>query len=222
MRYGIAVTALIAGVLAGCQMPAERGTDDVNVGEDCIETRCVTAYHRDAAPYWTTQNQRFCPSSASLEVWGTEPESAYRVVYTKGQFSKSGLDGAAAKALPAEFFNAPLAELTYYSFTAGAGVQLAGMNAVEPAHIEGQRYEAFEVTGEAGHTVTLYRNAETGLHEWARVADGKGLDWMAHSFNPRYHPRLARMVPRKIDVFDVRQGIAAKKLLVEFGYIDVK
>lgn len=222
MRYGIAVTALIAGVLAGCQMPAERGKDDVNVGEDCIETRCVTVYHRDAAPYWTTQNQRFCPSSASLEVWGTEPESAYRVVYTQGQFSKSGLDGAAMKTLPAEFFNAPLAELTYYSFTAGAGVEPAGMKAVEPTRIEGQRYEAFEITGGAGRTVTLYKNAQSGRYERVRVADGKGLDWMAHSYNPRYHPRLVYMVPRKIDVFDVRQGIAAKKLLVEFDYIDVK
>lgn len=222
MRYGmIAVTALIAGVLAGCQMPAERGTDDVKVGKDCIETRCVAAYHRDEVPYWTDQRQRFCPSLGRLEVWGAEPEGAYHGAYTKGQFSSTGLGRAAMKALPAEFFNAPLAALLYYSFTAGAGFEPAGMGAIEPVRIEGQRYEAIEVKGAAGRTVTVYKNTETGQFEWVRVADGKGLDWMARSYNPRFHPRLARMVPRKIDIFDVQQGIPAKKLMIEFDYIDV-
>ena len=224
MRYGmLAATAWVAAVLAGCQMPAKRGTDDLEVlRKDCIETRCVVAYYTGTTPYWTESRQRFCPSSLLFEAWGAEPEGVYQAAYSRGQFSASGLDRPAIKALPAGLMNAPLAELTYYSFTAGAGFEPERMTAADTARIEGQRYEAFEVKGGAGRTVTLYRNPDGGHYELVRVADGKGLDWLARSYNPRYSSRFNRAIPRKIDIFDIQQGIASKKLLIQFDYIDVQ
>lgn len=224
MRYAIPAAIMVtAAMIAGCGHVADPGTDSVEVlRQDCIETRSVVAYHRDTAPYWTDQRQRFCPSGGQLEVWGTEPEGAYHCTYSKGQFSKTGLDGSGMNALPAGLMNGPLAELVYYGFTAGAGFEPGGMKSAEPVRIEGQRYEAFEIRGGSGRTVTVYKNAVSEQLELVRVTDVKGLDWLARSFNPRYNERFQRMIPRRIDVFDVRDGIAAKTLLIEFEFIDVQ
>jgi hypothetical protein len=221
----IAAAVMAAAGLAGCGASAERGVEETTVRqEDCIETRCVAAYHKGGTPYWTDQRHRFCPSSVLFEAWGTEPEGAWRGSFNKGQFSKTGLDGAFEKSLPAGLMNAALAELVYYSFTAGAMFMPPGVTATESVPIEGQRYEAFQVgtSGGPGRTLTLYKNADTGLVELVRITGTKGVDWLARSYNPRYNDRFKRMIARKIDVFDVRQGISAKQLLVQFDYIDVK
>jgi hypothetical protein len=225
MRKAMFTAVMIASIsLAGCGHTAEYGTDEIVVQRSgCIDTRCVAAYQQGKAPYWTVQQQHFCPQSVLFEAWGTEPEGAYRCTYTKGQFSAAGLDGAAMKSLPAGLMNAPLAELVYYSFTSGAGFEPAEMSVKESARIEGQQYEAFQISsGSAGRTIMLYKNAVSGNIELVRVADGEALDWMARSYNPRYHDRFKRMIPRRIDVFDIWQGIASKKLLIQFDYIDVQ
>jgi len=225
MRIGIIATVAAAVSLAGCGQSVQRPSDAATPSRpgDCIETRCVAAYQQENAPYWTDQHQRFCPSSVLLEAWGTEPEGAYSVAFRNGQFSKTGLNGASMKALPAGLMNAALAELVYYSFTAGAGFEPTKMTAIDPARIEGQRYEAFELANAgADRTVTLYKNADTGLIELVQIAEAKGCRWMARSYNPRYQDRLQRMIPRKIDIFDIQQGLSAKKLLIQFDYIEVQ
>lgn len=224
MRDKIIAAVLMAALgVAGCGQVARHEADDAAVDRrDCIDTRCVVSYQQGPSPYWTDQRQRFCPSSVFFEAWGTEPEGAYRATLSRGQFSASGLDGAMMQALPGGLMRAPLAEAVYYGFTAGAGFVPTGMAPLEPVRIEGQRYEAFGVNGGSGRVVTLYKNAVTGQIELVRVADGGGLDWMARSYNPRYNERFGRMIPRKMDVFDIRQGIASKKLLVQFDYVDVR
>lgn len=225
MRIGMIAAAVMAAGLAGCGPSAERSVEETTVRQDdCIETRCVAAYHKDGTPYWTDQRHRFCPSSALFEAWGAEPEGAWRGSFTNGHFSSAGLDGAFETSLPAGLMNAALSELVYYSFTAGAGFTPDAMTATESIPIEGQRYEAFQVgtSGGAGRTLTLYKNADTGLIELVRITEAKGVDWLARSYNPRYNDRFTRLIARKIDVFDVRQGISAKQLLIQFDYIDVK
>jgi hypothetical protein len=220
----IAAAVIAAAGLAGCGASAERSVEETTVRrDDCIETRCVAAYHKGGAPYWTDQRHRFCPSSVLFEAWGTEPEGAWRGSFNKGQFSKTGLDGAFEKSLPAGLMNAALAELVYYSFTAGAGFTPAEVTATESVRIEGQRYEAFE-KGQSGkgRTLTLYKNADTGLIEVVRISESRGGEWLARAYNPRYNDRFKRNICRTIDVFDVRQGISAKQLLIQFDYIDVK
>lgn len=224
MRVGM-IAAVAAISLAGCGRSVERQPDAaaLSVRGDCIETRSVVAYQQENSPYWTDQQQRFCPSSVLLEAWGTEPEGAYNAAFNNGQFSKTGLEGAYMKALPAGLMNAALAELVYYSFTTGAGFEPAGLTAMAPARIEGQRYDVFQVAKPgAGRRVTLYKNADTGLFELVQLTEEKGCNWMARSYNPRYQDRLQKMVPRKIDIFDIQQGISAKKMLIQFDYIDVR
>lgn len=229
MRYTIIMAVLAAALgAAGCERAIQRedAVETVAVQlENCIETRCVVVYQRadDNTAYWTDQYQRFCPSFDLFEAWGTEPEKAYHGTFSMGQFTATGLDGAFMKSLPAGLMNATLAELVYYGFTAGAGFEPAAMTAEGPVRIEGQRYEAITVDKEGTKCkVTLYRNADTGVIELARVTAGGGVDWLARSYNRRYHDRFERMIPRGIDVFDIQQGIAAKKLLIQFDYIDVK
>lgn len=220
------MTAVVAVVgLAGCghsmQQPSEAAAQPTR--NDCIETRCVVAYQKDNSPYWTDQQQWFCPSSVVLDIQGTEPEGAYSAAFRRGKFSSTGIKGDYMKALPAGLMNAALAELLYYSFTAGAGFEPAAMTPIETTSIQGQRYEAFKLGNVgAGRTVTLYKNAATGLLELVQITEHNGPTWMARSYNPRYHDRLKRMIPRKIDIFDIQQGIASKKLLIQFDYIDVR
>ena len=227
MRIGMIAAAVMAVAgLAGCGRSAEHGAEEATaIRGDCIETRCVVAYQQDKSPYWTDQRQRFCPSMVMFEAWGTEPEGTWRSTFNKDQFSKTGLDGAFIKSLPAGLMNAALAELVYYSFTAGAGFTPAGMTAIESVRIEGQRYDAFQIgksSSRAGRTLILYKNADTGLIELVRITEAKGVDWLARSYNPRYNDRFKRMISRKLDIFDIRQGVSAKQLLIQFEYSDVQ
>jgi len=223
MRYDM-VVATAAMMMAGCATVNRQQSDETAVQrQDCIETRCVVTYHLNDSPYWTDQRQRFCPASVVMDAWGTEPEGTWRCTYNKGQFSSSGLNRTYMKSLPAGLMNAMLAELLYMSFTAGGGFEPAGLTPGESVGIEGRRYESFRLgrVG-AGHTLTVYQNVATGRMELLRLTDGKDIDWLAQSYNLRFNARLNRMMPRKIDIFDMRQGIAAKKLLIEFDYIDVQ
>ena len=224
MRRGIVAAMLIAAVgLVGCRQPekqdVEAAIDDLS---DCIETRCVAAYYKEDVPYWTDQQQRFCPTAGLFEAWGTEPEGKWNALFQDGKLSVSGLKGTAAQALPAGLMNTILAESLFYGFTAGGGFEPAALTAPQVVSLEGRRYEAFEVSGTAGRTVTLYKNIATGYFEFVRVTEAGGADWMAQSYNLRYHDRFKRAIPRKIDVFDVQRGIAAKKLMIQVEYIDVR
>ena len=225
MRYGLIAGVLIAVSLAGCGRSGERQADatERTCPEGIIKTHCVVSYQQGNTPYWTDQQQVFCPSSVLFKAWGTEPEGTWQCTLDPEQYITSGLGGAYMKTLPAGLMNAVLAELLYYSFTAGAGFEPSGMTTGEPVRIEGQRYEVFQnQKTESGKTFTLYKNADTGQFELVKVSDAQGVSWMARSYNPRYNDRFKRMIPRKIDIFDIQQGISAKKLLIQFDYIDVQ
>lgn len=223
MRYGIVVT-VAALLLAGCGA-LER--PDANAEkpdcQHCIKTRSIVTYHENDSSYWTEQQQRFCPATVVFAASGSEPEGAWRGTLSEGRFATSGLDGSFMQSLPFGLMDAVLAEMLYYSFTAGANFEPEAVTPLEPASIEGRRYASFRVDRQdAGHTVTLYRDVATGRIELVRLAAGDGRIWQAQSYNLRYNPRFERMMPRKVDIFDIRRGIAAKKLLVEFDYIDVQ
>jgi len=225
MRYGMITGVLIAVSLAGCGRSSERQGDvaEQTCPEGVIKTHCVVSYQQGNTPYWTDQQQVFCPSSVLFKAWGTEPEGTWQCTLDQEQYTTSGLGGAYMKTLPAGLMNAALAELLYYSFTAGAGFEPSGMTPGEPVRIEGQRYEAFKIPEtESGKTLTYYKNADTGQIELVQVSEVKGVIWLARSYNPRYNDRFKRMIPRKIDIFDTQQGISAKKLLIQFDYIDVQ
>lgn len=221
MRYGIMVAAAV--LIAGCStVKPEQSEQTAFKRENCIETRCVVTYHQ-AAPYWTEQHQRFCPQSQFMEAWGTEPEGTWCCTYENGQYSKSGLARPFMKSLPAGLMNAELAALLYTSFTLGSGFEPLSMTPGPVVGIEGRQYESFQLAARVDSpTITAYRNRVSGRIELVRLTDGKEIDWLAQSYNLRFHARLNRMIPRKIDIFDIRDGIPSKKLLIEFDYIDIQ
>lgn len=221
MRHLVAALG-VAILLSGCQTTATNDAAEPVVAKgDCIETRSVTAYYGQGVPYWTDQQLLFCPAAVRLDIAGTEPEAVYQARYTKGQFSVVGLNAARIRELPAGLMNAPLAELVYYSFTAGAGIEPSNLGSPQNEKLMGQRYEVFVVGKTGKRKVSLYKNLASGQFELVRVV-GEGADWMAAAYNPRYHERLKRMVPRKIDVFDVAAGVAAKQLVVQYEFVNIQ
>lgn len=225
MRYGMIAAIVVMVGLVGCERTGQISSDASRRTclEGFIKTRCVVSYQQGDTPYWTDQQQHFCPTVVVFEAWGTEPEGTWRTIFEKGTFTAKGLEGVYTKSLPAGLMSALLAELVYYSFTAGAGFEPTGMIPSEPVRIEGQRYEVFQAPKSvSGKSLTLFKNADTGFMELAQISDSKGIQWMARSYNARYNERFKRMIPRMIDIFDIQQGISAKKLLIQFDYIDVQ
>ena len=222
MRY-VMIAAAAAILMTGCgnavRTDAESKKQDC---ESCIKTLSVVTYHLNDSTYWTEQHQRFCPAAVVFDAWGTEPEGSWHGTFDKSDFSAVGIKGAFMKSLPGGLMDAVLAELIYYSFTAGAGFKPT-TRAPEPISLQGRRYESLQVDKiNSRHAITLYRDLTTGRIDWVRITTAEQQEWMAQSYNFRYNARLDRMIPRKIDVFDVHRGIAAKKRLVEFDYIEVQ
>ena len=67
--------------------------------------------------------------------------------------------------------------------------------------------------------VTLLKNRETNRIELVQLQDAASETlWLVQSYNLRYSKELDTLVPMKIDVFDIRDGIASKKLIIQFDY----
>ncbi len=221
MKHLIAALGL-AVLLSGCQTTAKNDNAEPVVAKgDCIDAHAVAAYFGPSAPYWTDQRLVFCPAAVRLETTGAEPEGDWKASYGRGQFSASGLNAERIRALPAGLMNATLAELVYYSFTAGGGFVPAAMGTAQEQRLMGKRYAVYVVGKTGKRTVLLYKNLADNQFEWVRITDNGG-DWMAAAYNPRYSERFQRMLPRKIDVFDVAGGVAAKQLIVQYEFVDVQ
>lgn len=221
MKHLIAALG-VAALLGGCQTTVKNNpTEPVVAKGDCIETRTVTAYYRQNVPYWTDQRLVFCPAAVRLDLSGNEPEGPWQARYAKGQFSATGLNAERIRTLPAGLMNAVLAELVYYSFTAGGGFVPAALGDAQEQRLMGKRYAVYVVSKTGKRTVSLYKNLVSDQFELVRVADNGG-DWMALSYNPRYSERVRRTLPRKIDVFDIAGGVAAKQLMVQYEFVDVQ
>jgi len=221
MKRLIALVVLTA-FLSGCQTTVKNDDAEPVVAKgDCIQTRTVTAYYSQNAPYWTDQRLVFCPAAVRLDAEGTEPEGGWQARYSRGQFSASGLTAPRIRALPAGLMDATLAELVYYSFTAGGGFVPAAMGDAQEQRLMGKRYAVYVVAKTGKRTVSLYKNLATEQYELVRIADNDR-DWMAVSYNPRYSERFRRTLPRKIDVFDVSGGVAAKQLVVQYEFVEVQ
>ena len=50
----------------------------------------------------------------------------------------------------------------------------------------------------------------------------EGLVWLINNYNLRYSKELSERLPRMIDVFDIRNGVASKELMIRFDYKDIR
>lgn len=192
---------------------------------DALQTECVASYYKvNSSAYMTQQQHRFSPSTGRLRVTADEPTGRYEYVLQQGLFSAVRPDGGPVSDLPESFFNRALATAVFYSMCAGGSLlDTAQMTPGQPVKVLGQWYVPLTPAWPKNQlSVTLLQNQISSRIEWVKVSDSeKHLEWMALNYNLRYHTDLARKLPRTIDVFDIRDGIASKKSIVRFEYKDI-
>ena len=126
----------------------------------------------------------------------------------------------------------------FYSFTAGAGLlDFAQLETQEITKIEGQWYEPTQMQ-KGNIELKLLKNKSTNRIDLVEITkqdseftpkDGAEYDreyyqisiepmWLIRSYNYRYSKELDRLVPMRIDIFDIRNGLASKQLIIQIDY----
>lgn len=228
MKRTIQLFLLVCAVglvlFAGCA-GTQTAAPSAPASKDVIQAECVASYYKiNASPYITQQQHRFSPSAGRLRVTADEPTGPYESVLQKDLFTVvRGSTGGSAD-LPESFFNRALATSVFYSMCAGGGLlDTSAMTRGEPLKVLGQWYTPLTPSWPTNQlTVTLFENQNSSRIEWVSVSDAeKDLEWMALNYNLRYNSDLARRIPRTVEVYDVRNGIASKKSIVRFEYKDI-
>ena len=219
-----AVLLLTLSVLiGGCgqvsqqQQPAqEMSGQKASIIADCV----VNYFQKDSAPYITQQQHRFSPEAGYLQIVATEPSGPYQFALNKDSFSSSRQLTPFLSGLSASFVNQQLATALFYSFTAGADLlEAGGFETAEPIKIEGQWYEPMQAANNTEIQITVLRNKGTNQADLVKLQDTEHeIQWLIKSYNLRYSKELDTLVPMKIDLFDIRNGLASKQLIIQIDY----
>jgi len=221
-------TLLIASIvvmmfsLAGCGESQQVTPVDEPVSpQAAITANCVAQYYKtNAADYITSQQHGFNPAKGFFQASSTEPTGTVECSMLKGEFDTSSPEQASLSDLPGAFWDRNLAIGVFYSFCAGG--ELLDTDSMLPAgdvKMEGRWYTSLKPQWPGGLELTLLRSMDTKRIEWVRLEDTQeGLVWLFNSYNLLYSEELGRKLPRTIDVFDIRNGVAAKELMIRFNY----
>jgi len=154
-----------------------------------------------------------------------EPAGQLQFTLNKNQYSEIKPKTAVLSDSPVSFCNAQLAAALFYSFCAGGDLlDTASLSSGEPIKLEGQWYQPLQTNWTNPPVViTLLRSLDTNRIELVGLDDADiGLSWLLRSYNLRYNKDLDKRIPRTIDVFDTRSGIASKQLMIQFDYKTVQ
>ncbi|HOQ04044.1 MAG TPA: hypothetical protein PKY88_02370 [Anaerohalosphaeraceae bacterium] len=219
------LSLLLGLALTGCELsnrngPASEGKNTLPC-EDLLKAHAVTAFYLPAGKtYYTEQEHHFCPSLQILEISAQEPEGTVQWKWEKGAFSCSAGD---PKTWRGEWRPESLLAL-FSGFLYGSGLLSVSPEPEQtPVNLEGQVYTAIPfLTDSDGLEATLFKNQKTGIIERVRVhnkKDNKTL--MAILYNWRLLGKREILIPRKIDIFDITNGISSKILLIQIEYKEI-
>ena len=236
------LTALLSALLllGGCgqvlqqqQPPQEMPVQTASVIADCV----VNYFQKDNAPYITQQQHGFNPETGYLQIVAKEPTGQYKFTLNKGNFNSTKQLTPFLSGLSASFVNQSLATALFYSFTAGAGLlNTAGFETQEAVKIEGQWYQPSLPPRQSGNAmISLLKNLDTNRFELVELSQTQMKDsspelevitdtvtiqkkWLLRNYNYRYSKELDTLVPMKIDIFDIRNGLASKQLIIQIDY----
>lgn len=211
----------------GCSQQSERISQDTSeIERAAIITDCIARYYKaDGAAYITRQQHSFNPAAGYFQMKALEPSGQLQFTLNNNQYIEIQPKTAALSDIPVSFCNANLAAALFYSFCAGGDLlDTASLSAGQPVKLEGQWYQPLKTNWSGSSAViTLLRSADTNRIELVELEDSaKGLSWLLRSYNLRYNKELDKRVPRTVDVFDTRSGIASKQLMIQFDYKDVQ
>ena len=221
----IALSVAAVLFLTGCSQSQQAIQDESVDGVATITADCIVHYYKsNASAYITRQQHGYNPSAGFFQAVSTEPGGTVQCSLLKENYESTGLEQPRLSDLPNSFGTKNLAMAVFYSFCAGGGLLDTGsMAAAENIKIEGRWYTPLTPQWPSDVKLTLLRSLETKRIEKVLLEDEQeGLSWWIDNYNLRYSKEISRRLPRMIDVFDIRNGIASKELMIRFDYKDIK
>ena len=190
------------------------------IAADCI----VQYYKTNNSAYITQQKHWYNPSAGFLKVISEEPGGDIQFTLLDGKYTSSDQKKHQLSDLPNSFGSKNLAVGLFYSFCAGSGLlKTDGMTSSDNIKIEGQWYKAWKLVQPSGIDLTLLQSLDTKRIELVQLEDDRtGLLWLLRSYNFIYKKDLSDLCPEAIDVFDIRNGIASKELMIRFDYKNIQ
>jgi len=219
-------STVVAGLLfAGCSQSRQETQDEPVSVRAAIATDCIVHYYKtNGSPYITWQRHGYNPSAGFFQAISTEPVGVAQCSLLKDDYDSSAPKQASLSDLPGSFWSKNLAVSVFYGFCAGGGLlETESMVSAENIKIESQWYKPLKPEWPSGVELTLLQSLETKRVELVLLEDTQeGLVWLVKSYNLRYSKELSGRFPRTIDVFDIRNGIGSKELMLRFDYKDIQ
>jgi hypothetical protein len=225
MSLLIASIVAVGLSLAGCSQSQQETQGEPMAVTATITTDCVVHYYKsNASDYMTQQQHGYGPSAGFFQAISIEPSGTIQCSLLKDDYDSSDLKQQTLSDLPATFWSKNLAVAVFYSFCAGGGLlETESMIPGENVKIEGQWYTPLKPQWPSGITLTLLQSLDTKRIEMVQLEDEQeGLAWLVNNYNLRYSKELSERLPRMIDVFDIRNGVASKELMIRFDYKDIR
>ncbi|MEN8128294.1 MAG: hypothetical protein ABFR90_10905 [Planctomycetota bacterium] len=223
----VVLLAVLNILLIGCGHDAQQDTQQETARSvsPTIETNCIVHYYKtNASDYITWQQHGYNPEAGFFTAVSTEPIGTVQCSLQEDDYDSSGQKEESLSDFPGSFWSKDLATILFYSFCAGADLlETESMAAGENIKIEGQWYKSLKTAWPRDVSVTVLQSLVSGRIEWVQLDNSQdGLVWLARCYNLRYNNELDKRIPRAIDVFDIRNGIASRDLMVRFDYKDIR
>lgn len=214
----------LSGVLlcicaTGCN--ATKKTDQSKLlswsGAQIVGKCLVRSYQEDGAVYVTENQHLYYPDSLRFEVISDEPQGRKTWLLSHGSFTSSVKANTDKKGL----YSKEIMQALLFSMSSStemlSGVKLSSPEQVK---VEGKWYDLYKYVIN-NTTIELFQNKFTKRYELVTVKNSD-IYLQAYSYNLWYDKNLGRQVPRTIDVFDISNGFASKKLIIQVQYVHVE
>ena len=214
-------TAVLTLIFTGCDSQSRHQQVEPVSARAAIGADCVAHYFKsNASAYITSQQHGFNPQTGFFQAASTEPVGTVECTLTQDVFSSSGPKGELLSDVPVSFWDKNLATVLFYGFCAGGDLLDAGaLTPGENIKVQGQWYKSFKPGWPVDVEVMALQSLDSSRVELVELIDAQnGLWWLVQCYNYRFSKELKTQVPRTIDVYDVRNGIASKELMVRFDY----
>lgn len=221
----IALIVVVGLLFAGCGQSQQKTQDEPVTVTASITTDCIVHYFKtNASAYITRQQHGYNPSAGYFHAVSEEPTGTVQCSLMEDDYQSSGQKKQTLSDLPAAFWSKNLAIAVFYSFSAGGELlETESMLSAENVKIEGQWYTPLKPQWPIGVKVTLLQSPGTKRVEKVLLEDEQeGLSWLIENYNLRYSKEISKRLPRTIDVFDIRNGVASKELMIRFDYKDIQ
>jgi hypothetical protein len=210
----------------GCNQPGqEAGKSASNQSpqiqrEQCITAKAVVSYYLpEGRTYLTDQDHLFCPDTGVMQIRSREPQGVFVWTWAGRQLSENNPSQAA----DAYWEPAQIAAVCTGFFYGGGFFPSSDLKAGQMIRLEGQRY--IPIQGDLQEDpiqIIMYRNQDTQQIDRILVEDkNKKKIWMAMLYNWSFYGINGNLIPRKMDIFDITDGVSSKKLIIQLDYKQV-